>query len=121
MNRDSIAAGLKKIIEIPIRIGNHQVGIKRKIRQPPQRRNHHGAIREVRHEVAIHHIQMQQARTGIVQQLDLSPQIAEVTLQHRRSDQGCYASELFEDGSSTHRGAPRIHKNQSPYRGRLTG
>jgi hypothetical protein len=84
MNRDRIAASRHILIEVGARVCNHQVSIKWRPRQRAEAFNHHRAIGQIRNEMTIHDIQMQDLSTGGVEQFDFTSQVAKVTLQHRR-------------------------------------
>ncbi len=60
VHRQHVCAGLDETRGISIGIGNHQVNVERQLRHPFDSLHHGLADADVRHEVAVHHVDMDQ-------------------------------------------------------------
>src|SRR3546814_10189421 len=65
MHGDDVGAGLGEGFDIGIDGGDHQMYVEHPVGVGPQGRHHTGAKRDVRHEVAVHDVDMAVAGTGI--------------------------------------------------------
>jgi len=82
MHRDGRGAGARKRIEIPIGVGDHQVHIERQGSDPLDRRHHERTHGDVRHKVAIHHVDMNEPGAATDRRQHLFAQTREVRRQN---------------------------------------
>src|SRR5215475_1995516 len=68
-----------------VRIFNHQVYVKNRVRNRfAQRRNHRRPQRDVRHEVSVHHVHVQQRAAAFERQLGVGSEIREIRRKYGR-------------------------------------
>jgi len=71
MNQQMIGTGLRKRGEISLRFHDHQMHIQRLARAAPQCFDNHRTEGDIRHEPAIHYVDMNPIRAGGVDGLNL--------------------------------------------------
>jgi len=88
MERDVAGPGLGEGIDHRRRVGHHQVHVQERLGHGPVNgRAHCRPHGQVRHEVAVHHVQVQQLRPAGQDGPTLLTQAGEVSSQDRRGDQ----------------------------------
>ena len=80
-----VGAGLGEVVEQVTRVVDHQVAVEVQVGARPQALHHRRADREVRHEVAVHHVDVQQVGLR-ADPVDLGGELGEVGRQDRRCD-----------------------------------
>ena len=75
-----------KRFDVPVRVGDHQVNIQRDLRDPLQRSDHRWADRDVRHEVAVHDVDMDQISAAPLHGGDRRSEGGEIGRQDGRRD-----------------------------------
>jgi hypothetical protein len=86
MHGDVVATGLGERLEIGIAGRNHQMGIESLLGVRPHCLDDVGAVRNVRHEMSVHHVEMDPVGTGLIHRADLFAQFREVRRQDRGGD-----------------------------------
>ena len=86
MHGNPIGAGLDKLRRVLVRIGDHQVNVHRNNRDLTHPFDNDRANGDVRHEVAVHDIDVQPIGAGRFDSLDFVFETAEIRGQNRRSD-----------------------------------
>jgi hypothetical protein len=86
---------------------DHEVHFKRHIRRFPHRLDHDRPVGELRHEPAVHHVEVEGLGPGVFEPLDLAGQVAKVAEQQRgehdgpvRLEDGGHPSEGGIDGGA---------------------
>jgi hypothetical protein len=67
---------------------DHQVHLERHGRRLPHRLDHNRPVCELRHEAAVHHVEMQSLGPGLLEPLHLAGQVAEIAEEQRGKDDG---------------------------------
>ncbi len=75
VNRDVVAAGLGESLEIRIAGRDHQMRVEDFLRMRAHRLDDIGPVGNVRHEVAIHHVEMHPVRAGLIDGADFFAQL----------------------------------------------
>ena len=86
MHRDVIAAGFRERLEIGIAGRDHQMRVEDLLRVRPQRLDDVGTVGDVRHEMPVHHVEMDPVGAGRVDRADLVAEFRKVRRQDRRRD-----------------------------------
>jgi len=68
------------------RLVQHQMDIQQEVRHGPDFFDHDGPEREVRHEVAVHDIEVEEIGPGVLDPGDLIGQVGEIRRQNRRGN-----------------------------------
>jgi hypothetical protein len=103
MDQQMIGAGLGEVVEVMLRLDDHQMDIDRLRGCPAHRFDDDRADRDVRHKAAVHHIDMDPIAAGMVGGAHLVGKPAEISRQYRRRD----------DNGAGHRDGPRL-RGQGP-------
>ncbi len=101
MDRDPVGSGFPECFQVPVRLLDHQMNVQGEGRDPMNRLDHGRSDGQIGNEVAVHHIQVNKARPGILHAPDLLSQAREVRREHGGSQQGPSSF-----GSSTHHPRP---------------
>ena len=100
-----IGAGPGKNIEIAFRLDNHQVYIERLLRVASDRFDNHRSERDIRHEAAVHDVNMDPVGASRIDGTDLLGKMPEIRRQDRRCNNnrlqnflelGCHNHSPFE-------------------------
>ena len=86
MDRDEIGAGLRESVEIGIAGRDHQMHVEEEFGMRPQRRDDRRPDRDVRHEMTVHHIDMDPVGAGGGDGADFFAEIGEIGGQDRGRD-----------------------------------
>ncbi|MPL73717.1 hypothetical protein SDC9_19523 [bioreactor metagenome] len=86
MGRDHIGAGLGEGVDIGIDRGDHQVHVHHRLDMRPDRLHQRRAEGQVRHEMPIHHVDMDPIGTLRFDRADLLPEVGEIGRENRRRD-----------------------------------
>ena len=86
MHGDAVGAGLGEGLQIGIDRRDHQMHVERLFGVGPQRLHHRRADGDVGHEMAVHHIDMDEIGARRLDRLDLGAQPREIGRQDRRRD-----------------------------------
>src|SRR4051794_15116204 len=78
VNEDRIRAGLGKSVEIAIRLFNHEMGFKRQLGDWANRLDDNRPHADIRHEMAVHDIDMNAISAGLVRFTNLFAEAGEV-------------------------------------------
>ena len=81
-----VGAGGDELVDIPIRLFDHQVHVERPGRDALDRADDRRANGDVRHEVAVHHVDMDQVGAAPFDRGDVAPEVREVCREDRRRD-----------------------------------
>src|SRR5262249_55881692 len=100
MNGDHRRSCAGKLPDIPVRVGNHQVAVKRELGDSPRGPHYHRADRDIGHEMPIHNINMDQAGSAALGRPDLLTQASEIRGQYRWSDFDHFTSERDFDATT---------------------
>ena len=85
VHRAAVRPGVGEVLQVAPGLGHHEVAVEEQRRVAPQRRHHRRPDRHVRHEVPVHHVDVEPVGRG--RHLpDLLGQQPEVGRQHRRGD-----------------------------------
>ncbi len=79
MDRNEIGAGLGEILEEGIARRDHQMHVEEGLRVRPERLHHARADRDVRHEMPVHHIDMDPIRAGGDDRLDFGAERGKIS------------------------------------------
>ena len=79
MDRDSGGSGVDEVLEVAIRFLNHQVHVERDGRHLVDRPHDQRAERDVRHEVAVHHVEVQEVGAAALHALDFGCERPEIS------------------------------------------
>ena len=71
--------GLDKLLQVAVGILDHQVDIEGSRGQPVDGSHNHGAEGDIRHEMTVHHIDVQAGGAGSLHHFDLLFQLGEVS------------------------------------------
>ncbi len=93
------SAGRRERVEIPIRIGDHQMDVERHLRDPLDRPDDRRPDRDVRHEVTVHDVHVNEIRAAALDGGDRVAKRREVGGENRRSDQHAHRLTSSEIGS----------------------
>ena len=74
-------------VKVVVRVVEHQAHVQRDGRDPVNGAHHRRANRQVGHEVAVHHVDVQQVGAATLDGGDVLPERREIRGQQRRSDQ----------------------------------
>ena len=98
MHGQAVGPGLGEGLEIRIDRRNHQMDIERLFGVRPQRLHHRRTDGDVGHEMAVHHIDMDEVGAGRLDRLDFRAQPGKIGRQDRRGDlTGMRASALRDE------------------------
>jgi hypothetical protein len=86
MNGQQIGAGVAVSLQVTLGIGDHQVHVEGKTGDPSDRLNDGDAKAQVGDEMPVHHVEMQDLRSRLLQTPDRRFKIAEIGRQQRRID-----------------------------------
>ena len=86
VNRDEIGTRIGEGRQKPARFVDHQVGIYERLRARPEGPCHREPGREIRHEAAVHHVQLEPARASLLGFPHVLSETGVVGGQHRRGD-----------------------------------
>ena len=86
VHRDDVGAGVQKPRQLVKRVRDHQMHVKRHVRDLLQLLDHGHAHGQVRHEVAVHDVDVHVSRAARLDDLDVALQVHEVRRQNGRSD-----------------------------------
>src|SRR6266516_1407870 len=86
MNRQYVRTGFDEGRDVPIGFRYHQMHIQWKPGDLPDRLDHRCADRDIRHEMAIHHVDMEHVSAGFLHFPDLFAKRGEIRGKNRRSD-----------------------------------
>ena len=112
---DAVGAGLGERLEVAVGIGDHQVQLEREVGHASQRPHGVGAEGEVRHEDAIHHIDVQPFGTTALERGDGVGEVPEVGGQHARGQRdGAVTGVPAWSGASRHHAKPAGSDRISP-------
>ena len=78
---NQVATGFDERLDVPLGLGDHQMGIEEHLAALAKRLDDRHAETDVRHEVAIHHIEMEYLRPGLFNFRNLVAQTREVRCQ----------------------------------------
>ena len=92
MHQQMIGAGAREGVEIALRLDDHQMHVDRLLGGAPHRLDHHRADRQVRHEAAVHHIDMDPVGPGPVDRPHLLAEPPEIGRQDDDDDGAGHAS-----------------------------
>src|SRR3990172_8836249 len=81
-----VRAGLDKRRNVPVRVRNHEMDMERHFSHIPDRLDDQRTNRDVRHEVAVHDIDMQQMRAGFFNPANVFAERREISGKYRGSD-----------------------------------
>ncbi len=107
LNKKVIGTGFGEIIEMAFGLDDHQVHIERLGRRAAHRIHDGGAEGDVRHEPAIHHVDMDPIGAGRIDRLDFFAESPQIGGQNRGRD-----DDLFHRASDRDEGA-RCRMNRS--------
>ena len=112
MHGDVVAAGFGKGLEIGIAGRDHQMGVEDLLGVRAHRLDDIGAVGNVRHEMPVHHVEMDPVGAGRIDRADLFAQPGEIRRQDRgRDDEGAWREWLghvrFPENGRGMRMAPR--------------
>ena len=99
VDRDHRRAGLGEGVDVAIGIGDHQVDVERHRRDPLERPDDRRADRDVRHEVAVHDVDVNQVGAAALDGRDRVAEGREVGREDRRRDQHAHRLTSIEIGS----------------------
>ncbi len=83
VERDDVGAGLTKIVDVLLGLDDHQVAIERQRGQLAQIGDDLRAPGEVRHETAVHRVQVQRICAGSFDHFDLVRDVGEIGREQR--------------------------------------
>ena len=86
MHRDAVGAGLGEGFQIGIHRRDHQMHVERLFGVGPKRLHHRRSDGDVGHEMAVHHIDMDEIGARRLDRLDLRAQPGKIGRQDRRRD-----------------------------------
>ena len=86
MHGDNVGSAGHEFCDVAERVDNHQVDIEQQIRHSPECFHNGHAKREVRHEIAIHHVNMQGPCAPHFQPGNLAGEICEIARKQRRQN-----------------------------------
>ena len=78
MERDDVGARFAEIVDVLLRLDDHQVTVERQFRQPAQVADDLRSPGEVGNEAAVHRVEMQRVRAGRLDHGDLPGDVGEV-------------------------------------------
>ena len=84
VDRDDVRAGLGEAFDVFFRIDDHQVRVEHLFRSFADRRHQRKSERNVRHEYAVHYVDVHPFRFAAVEHRDVVGQMSEVRREHRR-------------------------------------
>ncbi len=87
VDRDRVAAGVDELLRPATGLGDHQVGVEGQVGHPPDRLDRLPAERDVGHEVAVHHVEVDPVRPGRIRPPDRVAQRGQVAIEDARRDQ----------------------------------
>ena len=87
MDRDDVGARLGEGLKIRIDGRDHEMHVERLLRPGPDALDEARPERDVRHEMPIHHIDMNPVASGVVDRADLLAEAGEIGRQNRWGDQ----------------------------------
>ena len=98
VHRDPRRSRVDERGQVVVRVVEHQVHVQRDGRDPVNGAHHRRANRQVGHEVAVHHVDVQQVGAAALDGGDVLPERREIRGQQRRSDQHAHlAADLERD------------------------
>jgi hypothetical protein len=83
-DQQMIGSGLDKCTEIALRLNDHQVHIKRLLRAASHRFDNHRAERNIRHEAAVHYVNVDPVGASQIDGTNLVGEMCEIRRQNRR-------------------------------------
>ena len=86
VNRDVITTGLSEGFEVRIARRDHQMGIEDLLRVRAHRLDDIGTVGDVRHEMAVHHVEVDPVGAPLIDGANLLAKLREVGGQDRRCD-----------------------------------
>ncbi len=86
MHQQMIGAGMHEIVDISLRLDNHQMDVDRFRRRPPHGFDDNRADRQVWHEAAVHDIDVNPVGAGRLDGMHLLGEPPEISRQDRRRD-----------------------------------
>ena len=86
LDEQMIGAGLGEVREIALRLDDHQMHIERLLRGASHRLDNHRSDRDVRHEAAVHHVDMDPVGSRRIDGANLLGEPPEIRRQDRRRD-----------------------------------
>ncbi len=78
VHRDDVGAGLRERLEVGIAGRDHQVRVEHLFRMRSHRCNRAGPERDIRHEVPVHHVEMDPVRAGFIDRAHFLAELGEV-------------------------------------------
>ena len=84
MHGDDVRTSLDEIVQILIRVGNHQVHVQHFVGRLAQRLDHRRADRDIGHKMAVHHVYMDIFRTRVGRGFDIACQICKIRRKNGR-------------------------------------
>jgi hypothetical protein len=88
VERDDVGTRIAERVDVPLRLDDHQMTVEGQCRQAPQVANDLHAPGEVRHEPAVHRVEVQFVGAGALDHRDLGCDRGEVGAEQRRHDLG---------------------------------
>ena len=84
---DSVSVFSNVVEEGLLRVFDHQMNIQFQLRSVPNRLNHRGSKGEIRHKMAVHHIQMKDPCSGFFQDANVALEVHKICSQQGRNNQ----------------------------------
>ena len=74
LDRDNGGAGARKVVHVKLGLHDHQVDVQRQARYLTHSGHDEGAKRDIRHEVPVHHVEMDVVDAGLLGRANLLAQ-----------------------------------------------
>ena len=97
---DHRGASAREGVDVAVRVGDHQVHIERDVRDALQRSNHRRSDRDIRDEVSVHHIDVNEIGAAAFGSSHRLTERGEIGGKDRRSDLHGHRLTSIEIGSS---------------------
>ena len=99
VNRDHRRAGTHERFDVPVRVLDHQVHVERNLRHLPDRHDHRRPHCQVRHEMAVHDVDVDQVGPASLYRCNPRPQRGEIGRQDGRGNPHLHRLTSSEIGS----------------------
>jgi hypothetical protein len=81
VNADDVRTGARESLDIALGLADHEVRVDRQLRGPTHRLDHHRPERDVRHEMPVHHVHVDDVSASCLDRSDFLREPAKVGAQ----------------------------------------